>query len=144
MLTDAKLAANRENAKKSTGPRTPRGKAAVAKNAILHGFYCRHTVIVGLPQQSLLDALGVGGTPDGQRLPAATIRRMSMTVPFLPSSTRGTIRRWSCWGWGSFTPLRQGGFCSLRSCRAGLPKRLPPLPAPRAFLSIAALFFSSF
>ena len=47
MLTDAKLAANRENAKKSTGPKTAEGKAKVAQNAIVHGFYCKHTIIQG-------------------------------------------------------------------------------------------------
>ncbi len=47
MLTEAKAAANRENAKKSTGPRTAAGKATVARNAIVHGFYCKHTIIQG-------------------------------------------------------------------------------------------------
>src|SRR5262245_40731809 len=34
----AKLAANRKNAKNSTGPKTPEGKAKVALNALKHGF----------------------------------------------------------------------------------------------------------
>ena len=34
MATDAQIQANRENAKKSTGPRTPEGKARVSKNAL--------------------------------------------------------------------------------------------------------------
>ncbi len=37
-LTPARLAANRRNAKKSTGPRTPDGKARVARNALKHGL----------------------------------------------------------------------------------------------------------
>ncbi len=37
-LSDGQLAANRENAKKSTGPRTPEGRAAVAQNRTLHGL----------------------------------------------------------------------------------------------------------
>ena len=47
MVSEAKLAANRLNAQKSTGPRTPQGKAKVGRNAMVHGFYCKHTVIVG-------------------------------------------------------------------------------------------------
>jgi hypothetical protein len=38
MPTPAQLAANRANAQKSTGPRTPGGKAAAAGNALRHGM----------------------------------------------------------------------------------------------------------
>lgn len=37
MTSDARSARNRKNAQKSTGPRTPVGKAAVAQNARRHG-----------------------------------------------------------------------------------------------------------
>ena len=40
MATEAQINANRENAKKSTGPRTPEGKRKVAQNAVSHGMYC--------------------------------------------------------------------------------------------------------
>jgi hypothetical protein len=38
MTSPAKLRANRRNARKSTGPTTPGGKATVARNARRHGF----------------------------------------------------------------------------------------------------------
>ena len=38
-LTPARLAANRRNARKSTGPRTPRGKAQSRMNALRNGDY---------------------------------------------------------------------------------------------------------
>ena len=40
-----KVEANRRNALKSTGPRTPRGKANVRCNAVKHGFFSKQVVI---------------------------------------------------------------------------------------------------
>lgn len=39
MATEAQIAANRRNAEKSTGPRTPEGKRVTARNAVKHGAY---------------------------------------------------------------------------------------------------------
>ena len=46
MASDLQIAANRRNARKSTGPRTPEGKARVAFNALRHGLRARTTVIL--------------------------------------------------------------------------------------------------
>ncbi len=47
MASEAQIQANRENAQKSTGPRTPEGKAAVAQNAVKHGLLARAAVLQG-------------------------------------------------------------------------------------------------
>ena len=47
MPTNAQIRANRNNAKKSTGPRTEEGKTRVAKNALKHGLLARDTVLPG-------------------------------------------------------------------------------------------------
>jgi hypothetical protein len=48
MMSSQKQAdANRRNAAKSTGPRTPEGKAAARLNALKHGVYANSPVIVG-------------------------------------------------------------------------------------------------
>jgi hypothetical protein len=39
MATQAQIKANRQNAQKSTGPKTAGGKAAVSKNAVKHGLF---------------------------------------------------------------------------------------------------------
>ncbi len=39
MATDAQIAANRQNAKKSTGPRTPEGKRRSSVNALTFGLF---------------------------------------------------------------------------------------------------------
>lgn len=41
----AKIEANRKNALKSTGPKTPTGKVAVRWNAIKHGLLAKEVVI---------------------------------------------------------------------------------------------------
>jgi hypothetical protein len=41
MATDKQIAANHTNAQRSTGPRTPEGKAAVRLNALQHGLLAR-------------------------------------------------------------------------------------------------------
>ena len=45
MPTQAQRKANRQNAKKSTGPRTPEGKARSSKNALKHGLLARDAVM---------------------------------------------------------------------------------------------------
>ncbi len=45
MATELQMLANRRNAQKSTGPRTPQGKAAVSQNAVKHGLLARQDVI---------------------------------------------------------------------------------------------------
>src|ERR1039457_78172 len=44
-LTEKKLAANRLNAKRSTGPRTERGKNTSKFNAVISGLFAKHVVI---------------------------------------------------------------------------------------------------
>ena len=47
MTTQKQAAANKENAKKSTGPQTPEGKAVVAGNAIKHGILSQRLLLAG-------------------------------------------------------------------------------------------------
>lgn len=43
--TDRQIAANRLNAQRSTGPRTPAGKAKVSVNALRHGLTAREVIL---------------------------------------------------------------------------------------------------
>lgn len=45
MSSEAQIIANRRNAQKSTGPRTPEGKAVVSQNALNHGLTAANDVI---------------------------------------------------------------------------------------------------
>ena len=47
MASTAQVLANRLNAQKSTGPRTPEGKAVISQNAVRHGLLAREVVIKG-------------------------------------------------------------------------------------------------
>jgi hypothetical protein len=44
MATTAQIKANRQNARKSTGPKTEEGKAAVSQNAVKHGLFAESVI----------------------------------------------------------------------------------------------------
>ena len=47
VVSNNKVRANRENAKRSTGPRTVSGKEKVSGNALSHGLTAEKHVIIG-------------------------------------------------------------------------------------------------
>ena len=49
-VTAARADANRKNALKSTGPRTPRGKHYSRLNAVKHGLYCKELLVLDTDQ----------------------------------------------------------------------------------------------
>ena len=55
MTTTRQAEANRLNALKSTGPRTPAGKAVVAHNATKHGLLSRESLVKGESEADLVD-----------------------------------------------------------------------------------------
>src|SRR5215207_10223638 len=53
MTSEKKAEANLRNALKSTGPRTPEGKAAVRLNALRHGLRSEEILLPGEDEQAL-------------------------------------------------------------------------------------------
>ncbi len=53
MTSDKQVRANRQNALKSTGPKTPEGKAAVRQNALKHGLLSRVVLLPGEDEAAL-------------------------------------------------------------------------------------------
>src|SRR5438874_1708307 len=59
MATELQIAANRLNAQKSTGPKTPEGRAAVRLNGVKHGITAQTLVLKGESEEdftALLDS----------------------------------------------------------------------------------------
>jgi hypothetical protein len=56
VATAAQIAANRANARRSTGPRTPEGKAASSHNALTHGAYASDDSILATTPNIYLEA----------------------------------------------------------------------------------------
>ncbi len=52
MTSPKKRSANRRNARKSTGPKTPEGKAVSARNAVRHGLLAQHIVLAEDPNEN--------------------------------------------------------------------------------------------
>jgi hypothetical protein len=57
MATDQQIAANRLNAQKSTGPKTPEGRAAVRLNGVTHGLTAETIVLKGESQADFTNLL---------------------------------------------------------------------------------------
>ncbi len=55
MTSEKQARANRQNALKSTGPRTPEGKAAVRHNAVRHGLLAEEVLIAGEDEAAFAD-----------------------------------------------------------------------------------------
>ena len=69
MATLKQFEANRRNAQKSTGPKTPEGKAAVSMNALRHGLRARTVVLPGENREEfnqLCDDLQVEWNPQSR------------------------------------------------------------------------------
>ncbi len=69
MATLKQFQANRRNAQKSTGPKTPEGKAAVSMNALRHGLRARTVVLPGENREEftqLCDDLEVEWSPESR------------------------------------------------------------------------------
>ena len=58
MATRRQKKANRKNANRSTGPRTPEGKARSSQNACQHGLFARDTVLPDENPREFLDLIG--------------------------------------------------------------------------------------
>jgi len=54
MTSERQVEANRQNAKKSSGPRTPAGKAVVALNGMKHGLLSRECLVKGESEADLV------------------------------------------------------------------------------------------
>src|SRR5262245_35745120 len=54
MTSERQAEANRQNAKKSTGPRTPEGKTVVALNGMRHGLLSRESLVKGESEADLV------------------------------------------------------------------------------------------
>src|SRR3979411_1824235 len=57
MATEKQFEANRQNAQKSTGPKTPEGRAAVRLNGVTHGLTAETTVLKGESEADFKDLL---------------------------------------------------------------------------------------
>ena len=80
MATEQQIAANRMNAQKSTGPKTPQGRAAVRLNGLKHGLTSSTLVLKG---ESISDFENLLDSFEAEHCPStateeALVRQMAM------------------------------------------------------------------
>ncbi len=113
MISDAKQRANAANAQRSTGPRTPEGKARVGRNATTHGMFSRQLVLPGeSPREldALSDALWDAHDPCGtieemllERIVADTwrLRRLLRVEAMLTEGARRELEAGGAAAWAT-------------------------------------------
>jgi hypothetical protein len=75
----------------SIGNRRAEALVQLARHGTAHAETCngeggnRYDIVIGVSHQTLVDQLGVGGTPDGQRFTAAALRRMACDAAIIPA-----------------------------------------------------------
>jgi hypothetical protein len=82
MSSQKQIEANRRNAQKSTGPKTPEGRATVSRNSIKHGLTASTLV---LPDESEADFEALLDSVEAEHQPAtptevALVRRIAMAI----------------------------------------------------------------
>ena len=134
VLTDARLNANRENAKKSTGPATAEGKAESSRNRLVHGLRAnKHILLDENPEDFLLLLQNLDETfhPVGEAEEMLVTRiaadqwRLDRALPM----EAGIFR--DCLGRVAATDFNLN--LKLVSCKKNHeldPNRFPPAPAP--------------
>ncbi|TPQ30922.1 hypothetical protein [Cupriavidus pinatubonensis] len=82
MMTTKQALTNRQNSRKSTGPKTPEGKAKASSNAIKHGIFARTRFLDDESPEEfrlLLDGLQMSLCPAGS-LEHALVERIAVTL----------------------------------------------------------------
>src|SRR5882762_9501414 len=83
MASKRQLDANRRNAKKSTGPKTPEGRAAVRLNGVKHGLQAETLILPGEKESDFTDLLQ---SFEAEHQPAAPLEealvRLGLPRPF--------------------------------------------------------------
>jgi len=59
MTTAARVGAKRKNSLKSTGPKTPEGRATSSKNALRHGLLSREVALPGEDEKAFCQELWI-------------------------------------------------------------------------------------
>ena len=94
MTSERRLAANRKNAKRSTGPRTARGKLRVRSNAVQHGLATtalRHPALA-IEVQRIAKAICAGSKSQLQFDRALSIAESELMLTKVRSTRFGALR----------------------------------------------------
>lgn len=119
MIGEAKLEANRQNAQKSTGPKTPQGKAVVSKNAMKHELLSKEVLMA---HESKADFLAFARKMQAELLPMSELeellvdriistvwrlrRAIAIETMYFEREKWDEVEEWNMWEKNDGKPLR--------------------------------------
>jgi hypothetical protein len=135
MTTPARIDANRRNALKSTGPRTPHGKAQTSRNAFKHGLRSKSALLPGEDPGEFYDFLDRLGAEFPPASPSQEMLLDQMAAAYWKLARLQRIER-AVYALRSRKSEMAGILRQIRS-RDGAPE--PPPPSPDEALGAAYL-----
>lgn len=122
MATEKQIKANRENAKRSTGPKTLAGRLKSSRNALRHGLSIPVTADTSSPPSRIFELLAPDGASQLQKLAVLEMAQAQIQLQRVAAVRKGLLEKLDlqC---PSLDPVRRLAALERYECRAQRQRR---------------------